>query len=95
MSKKSLIQIRIESEEKGILEKKLKVLNMSISDYTRFLYKHGEILLVPEQVQKDIRGLSINVNQIARRLNGGSVTHEQVILELQELVLEYKKKFIR
>ncbi|MCD0480354.1 MobC family plasmid mobilization relaxosome protein [Chryseobacterium sp. LC2016-29] len=95
MSKKSLIQIRIESEEKDILEKKLKILNMSISDYTRFLYKHGEILLVPEQVQKDIRGLSININQIARRLNGGSVTQEKVILELQDLVLEYKKKYIR
>lgn len=93
--KLSRIEIRIRENEKEEVIKKCKKLGMSISEYTRELYINGEIRIVPVQVEKDIRGLSINVNQIAKRMNSGVLTPNSAISELESLIIQLKKSYLK
>lgn len=83
------IQIRISREEKAKLVKRAKKLNMSLSEFTRLLYEFGEIKVVPHQTVMDIRGMAININQIARKLNGGSVTFGQGYADFERLMSKF------
>lgn len=91
MKKDSRIEIRIDEEEKIKLIKKCKFLNISISDYTRALYVHGEVRILSSQTERDLHGLAINVNQISKKFNGGSITNNQLLDELQEIIRSLKK----
>lgn len=93
--KLSRIEIRIRQNEKEEVIKKCKKLGMNISEYTRELYINGEIRIVPVQVEKDIRGLSINVNQIAKRMNSGVLTPNGAISELESLIIQLKKSYLK
>lgn len=90
IGKFSRIEIRIDEKEKVEVFEKCKKLKMNISEYTRELYKHGEIRNVPEQFQKDIRGMAINLNQIAKKINTGTISQSGAITELEKLLIDLK-----
>lgn len=91
MKKDSNIIIRIDSKEKIKLLEKCKFLNISISDYTRALYVHGEVRILSSQTERDLHGLAINVNQISKKFNGGSITNNQLLEELKDIINSLKK----
>jgi predicted RNA-binding protein with PIN domain len=91
--KRSRIEIRIDEEEKKNILKKCEHININISDYTRHLYKYGEIRIVPEQLTKDIRGMAVNINQIAKRVNSGLISQNDTISELQIILLKLQNLY--
>lgn len=91
--KRSRIEIRIDEEEKKNILKKCENININISDYTRHLYKYGEIRIVPEQLTKDIRGMAVNINQIAKRVNSGVISQNDTISELQIILLKLQNLY--
>ena len=93
--KTSKIEIRISAKEKEKVAKKCKKSGLSISEYTRQLYEYGEILIIPDQVKRDVRGMSVNLNQIAKRINSGAISPNTVIYELQQILEELNKTYNR
>lgn len=95
MSKKANIIIRIDVDEKERLIKKSKSIGIPLSDYIRQLCIFGDVRNIPPSAIVDIRRIGINVNQIAKRVNGGSITKDKVITDLQEIILDLEKLNIR
>lgn len=95
MTKETIIKFRVEKSEKERLEKKAKAIGISLSDYLRQLCIFGDVRNIPTSAIVDIRRIGINVNQIAKRVNGGSVTKDKVITDLQEIILDLEKLNIR
>ena len=93
--KKSRIEIRIDAEEKKKILKKAEKSGLNISEYTRQLYNHGEVIIVSDQTKRDVRGMAINLNQIAKRINSGAISSENVISELKKLLEELNKTYKR
>jgi predicted DNA binding CopG/RHH family protein len=93
--KKSRIEIRIDSLEKEKALKKAKKAGLNISEYTRQLYEYGEVVVVSDQTKRDVRGMAINLNQIAKRINSGSISSSTVIYELQQILEEINKTYRR
>lgn len=91
--KRSRIEIRIDEQDKENILKKCEKIKISISDYTRHLYKYGEIRIVPEQLTKDIRGMAVNINQIAKRVNSGVISQNDTISELQIILLKLQNLY--
>lgn len=95
MTKETIIKFRIEKNEKERLEKKAKSIGISLSDYLRQLCVFGDVRKIPDSAIIDIRRIGINVNQIAKRVNGGSITKDKVIADLQEIISDLEKLNIR
>lgn len=91
--KRSRIELRIDEKQKQEVLQKCKEININISEYTRQLYKYGEIRIVPEQLTRDIRGMAVNLNQIAKRINSGATSENSVISELQSLLSQLQNTY--
>ena len=91
--KRSRIELRIDEKQKQEVLQKCKEININISEYTRQLYKYGEIRIVPEQLTRDIRGMAVNLNQIAKRINSGTSSENSVISELQSLLSQLQNTY--
>ena len=91
--KRSRIVLRIDEKQKQEVLQKCKEININISEYTRQLYKYGEIRIVPEQLTRDIRGMAVNLNQIAKRINSGATSENSVISELQSLLSQLQNTY--
>ena len=91
--KRSSIELRIDEKQKQEVLQKCKEININISEYTRQLYKYGEIRIVPEQLTRDIRGMAVNLNQIAKRINSGATSENSVISELQSLLSQLQNTY--
>lgn len=89
------ILIRVSKEEKKLLNKKAEEAGISSSEYIRQLINHGDVKIVPTSVVVDLRRIGINFNQIARRINIGTVSKNEVIFELSLLIEELKKINLR
>ena len=95
MNKETYIQIRIDKTEKERILKKANYIGLTLSEYLRQLCIYGDVRNTPESVAIDLRKIGININQITRRLNGGSATKDQVLIELQILLEELKRINLR
>ena len=95
MSEKSNIIIRIDSDEKERLVKKAKSIGIPLSEYIRQICIFGDVRNIPDSAIVDLRRIGINVNQIAKKVNGGSVTKDKVVTDLQEVILQLEKLNIR
>ena len=93
--KKGRIEIRIDNLDKEKALKKAKKAGLNISEYTRQLYEYGEVVVVSDQTKRDVRGMAVNLNQIAKRINSGSISSNSVISELQQLLEELNKTYRR
>ena len=93
--KRSRIEIRIAEKEKENVLKKCKKLGLNISEYTRQLYEYGEVIVVSDQTKRDVRGMAVNLNQIAKRMNSGVISPNTVIENLQRLLEELNKTYNR
>ena len=91
--KRSRIELRIDEKQKQEVLQKCKEININISEYTRQLYKYGEIRIVSEQLTRDIRGMAVNLNQIAKRINSGATSENSVISELQSLLSQLQNTY--
>ena len=91
--KRSRIELRIDEKQKQEVWQKCKEININISEYTRQLYKYGEIRIVSEQLTRDIRGMAVNLNQIAKRINSGATSESSVISELQSLLSQLQNTY--
>ena len=91
--KRSRMELRIDEKQKQEVLQKCKEININISEYTRQLYKYGEIRIVPEQLTRDIRGMAVNLNQIAKRINSGATSENSVISELQSLLSQLQNTY--
>ena len=91
--KRSRIELRIDEKQKQEVLQKCKEININISEYTRQLYKYGEIRIVSEQLTRDIRGMAVNLNQIAKRINSGATSENSVISELQSLLFQLQNTY--
>ncbi|WP_159479694.1 plasmid mobilization protein [Chryseobacterium sp. 18068] len=95
MSKKSNIIIRIDSDEKDRIVKKANHIGLSLSEYLRQLCIYGDAKVVPESVIVDLRRIGINMNQITKRVNGGSISKDKLFEELDIIITELKKINLR
>ena len=91
--KRSRIELRIDEKQQQEVLQKCKEININISEYTRQLYKYGEIRIVSEQLTRDIRGMAVNLNQIAKRINSGATSENSVISELQSLLSQLQNTY--
>lgn len=93
--KNNTIILRVSKDEKELISKKANYIGITISEYIRQLFIYGDVKNVPEDVVVDLRRIGINVNQIAKRVNGGSIGSNELLIELEKLISELKKINLR
>ena len=92
----------LNSEEDRILKEKCTKANISESEYFRKIILNYEIKEKPDQefynAMKDLRGIAVNVNQIARKANSLNFIdvsqYKKISKELNKFILEIKEKFL-
>lgn len=92
----------LNSEEDRILKEKCAKANISESEYFRKIILNYEIKEKPDQefynAMKDLRGIAVNVNQIARKANSLNFIdvpqYKKISKELNKFMLEIKEKFL-
>lgn len=92
----------LNSEEDRILKEKCAKANISESEYFRKIILNYEIKEKPNQefynAMKDLRGIAININQIAKKANSlnfiDAPKYKNMSKELKKFMLDIKEKFL-
>lgn len=92
----------LNKEEDRILKEKCTKANITESEYFRRIILNYEIKEKPDQefytAMKDLRGIAVNVNQIARKANSlnfiDTPQYANISKELNKFMLEIKEKFL-
>lgn len=84
------MEFRVTPEEREIIEQKAKDIGCKFSHYARLMLMHGQVFNISAEEKIQLRGIGININQIAKKLNSGEANAD-FLEQVQEFFSNVEK----